>query len=518
MKLHSLYLFFITILMIFLSGNLFSQQTVKTVPDGNSAFAEKWEWALQDAQKTSPNREFWIATSITRDMGVDEFIWSNGDIFAYMHGHHESDQPSLSLILKKQPDASSGVSEAEQLRMAAENALQEAKGLRATKKKVPQEIALMFQYRGKSKRLGDAHNIAIVSMALPFDFDRQVVYWVGNVAQSASLPMFKRMYAEARKKRQREQLISIIGMHDNANEVIPFLDGVLKSDETADVREEAAEWLGWQQDVRAVKILVRTARDDRSLDVREEAVEALGQSDLPAAEKALISFATESRDVAIRENAVEALAYYPGEKSLTTLKKVAFEDPKVDVQEEAVSAIAYRKDDASYATLKAILENHRRPDVREEALDALASYKRSDLPGILKHIAFNDRDEDVQEEAIELMVSQEIGDPLSTLTSIIRTHPNPEIKETAVEVLAHLAADKAVAVLEETIKDSDDRKLKLNALNMLLEMDDNAGIPKLIEIGKTHQDRSIRKRAIMLLGETEDPRAIDALIEIAGAE
>jgi HEAT repeat protein len=97
---------------------------------------------------------------------------------------------------------------------------------------------------------------------------------------------------------------------------------VLESRETDDIRQDAAFWMGQQNDRRAFNILMRAAQKDRSRKVKEGAVFALSQ--LPGNEgvEALIKVAKTHPNAGLRKKAIFWLAETGDPRALEVLVEI----------------------------------------------------------------------------------------------------------------------------------------------------------------------------------------------------
>ena len=134
---------------------------------------------------------------------------------------------------------------------------------------------------------------------------------LGTVSDAESVAHLRALYDRASNDRLREALVEGVAIHDTESLVLPFLQQVLDGNASTDVREEAAEGLGFHDGNDSLRMLVTLARGDRSPEVRREAAEAMGMLRRPDAADTLVALAGTARDIEVRLEATEALGASP---------------------------------------------------------------------------------------------------------------------------------------------------------------------------------------------------------------
>jgi len=259
------------------------------------------------------------------------------------------------------------------LRAAAERALQEAGGRPRLEAKVMKEIAILMRFPAAGGR--DPADVEISNMTLSGDLDGLPLFWLGPAADAESVVLLKEYYERARTERAKERLLWAVSIHQSPDLVIPFLDKILNSREPDDIREDAAIFLGEQDDPRALDLLKKVLASDPSSEVRENAVWGLQEMTLPAAEDLIIETALKTKDREVRENAVQALAEKASRKAVAALEKIAFDDRETEIQKHAVYAFNELPGREGLPYLIKIARTHHNPEVRKAAIYALGDSK-----------------------------------------------------------------------------------------------------------------------------------------------
>lgn len=225
----------------------------------SQSLTSRWEWAR--AQGNSG--DFWVGYQITRFMDSNSYI-----------GHfsnHWRDRASLQEVIYGTPPSRKN----ESITATAKRVLAELNGQPV--QLVRKDVALLFRFRN-----GNPSEVRVTNMELPVDLSSRSLYWLGRAQDPESVILAGSLFKKATDADYKEDLVTAVGVHADADETVPFLKDVLQSDEPGEVRENAAFWLG-QTDVEpALSILVHAARSDASDDVREKAVFALSQMEREA--------------------------------------------------------------------------------------------------------------------------------------------------------------------------------------------------------------------------------------------
>ncbi len=119
----------------------------------------------------------------------------------------------------------------------------------------------------------------------------------------------------------RKNAVKIIGKHQGDPQIVTALIKVLKKDSKIEVRQEAAEHLGWIGDENATQTLIDTVQNDEDAIVREIAIRALGRLKSAYAVDPLIEALQDAEEDNIRERAAEALGQINDARAIVPLSK-----------------------------------------------------------------------------------------------------------------------------------------------------------------------------------------------------
>ena len=355
----------ITVLLFLrmLPASLTGQQSVVFCPDRAESLSRRWAWAEDEATQAAYRNGFWIGYHIERWMGERSFTGS------YSWPPRE-DEPTLNEVLFgiEVEDLTPEISDTETIRRTAKAALELSEQKRRPEKKVLKKVAILFRYRRDGRRDTRLEALKMSNLSLHVDLKDLPVLWLGGAEDPESIMLLDAKFSRAESDEQKERFVSAIGIHDDADAVIPPLRRILTGSEPDEVREQAAFWLGQQDDERVFPILMRTAKTDASGDVREKAVFAISQVELPEAVDHLVELAKNARDREVQEKAVFWLGQTGDPKALTILLEIARSDNDAGLREKAVFGLYQIENEDGIEALIDLAYKSRHRNVREKSI------------------------------------------------------------------------------------------------------------------------------------------------------
>lgn len=239
-------------------------------PRPEAPLMERIEWARGEAGRLSLKDGFWIAYGIRRLTGEHSF-------FGRFDGWTRRNRPTLEDIVSPRP-AVKPLPDDEVIKKAAQDALDRSDPKRPPERMVWKDTGLLMKYGSPAEDRPAA--IYLSDLSLPFDLEGLTLLWLGPAQDADSVLYLKALYGRMASAVLKEDILDAIGLHRNPDQVIPFLEEILRGPNPDSLRENAASLLGEQQDERAVAILKRTVRTDPSAGVRDEALDALAETEL----------------------------------------------------------------------------------------------------------------------------------------------------------------------------------------------------------------------------------------------
>jgi hypothetical protein len=338
-------------------------------PRPDDKLEARWEWALESANKKGFNDGFWVAYSIQHLMGQDTFFASTGR-YTY-HSSYASldlmDGRSLGEVVygkKLIPD----LSNEEQVKKIAKKTLEEMDNPHKEQRKVWKDVAILFFYKPPSDL---PENIRYNNLSVPFDPNGFPLFWLDKANDGESVSILSKLYGSTENEKFQKRLLGAIGLHSKPELVVPFLEKVLNSRSSENLRGRAAVELGDQNSERSLELLLEFAQHDRSLHVRKRAVSGMEDLEMPAATGGLIALARNADHYDIRRRAISALGDKASRKSVKALEDIAFNDSDTLIQKRAVYAFEDLPDGEGIPYLIKIANEHPNPSVRKSAIYSL---------------------------------------------------------------------------------------------------------------------------------------------------
>jgi HEAT repeat protein len=333
-------------------------QSVRSVPDSIKSLDGKWEWALKD----SGNKSFYIGYAIQRLMGENSHIgcWNTS---------HREKKTLYEIITGKKLETAFSWYKEKSISEAAKDALSRAQGLnKKPEKKVLKEVALIFEFEPGYKDKYDFIGIKVNNMDHHVDLDDIPVYWLGKAGDPESVNLLKGVFYKRDSEPIRKKMVMAVALHDNSNEVFPFLKKVLTGKYPDSIRKSATFWIGEHEHTESVKVLIQTAEKDQSSAVRKAAVFGLYRINLTAADDALIKIAKQGRDYDSRKQAIFWLGQKAIKRSAEVLKSVVDDDSDVSIQNQAVFALSQLSNGKGIPHLVKIAKTHKNMKIRKKAI------------------------------------------------------------------------------------------------------------------------------------------------------
>ncbi len=365
--------FLITALSSFIFSQVFHHQ------NPTAELVEKWDWALQEAERLELKAGFWIGYSIKRLMWEHQYIFStNVHITSSTYFPHSPMGDSLEKILSGKVTYTP-LSDEEKVKLKAKRALADLEKKRDSEQKVWKDVAILYKFGSVSSRVPETLHVS--NLYLPFDPKGLPIFWLDEAEDPQSIAILSSLYERINREDFKKRVITIVGLHGTSEQAVSFLEEVLSSRDSDSLRARAALELGDQDHERAVQLLHQTAKNDRSYEVRKKSVYGLEDINLPSAADALIGIAQNCKESEIRKRAIDCLADIATKKAASALKDIASKDGDTDIQKRAVYALEDFPDNEGIPYLIDIAKTHHKVIVRKAAIYCLGD---SDDPRALQ--------------------------------------------------------------------------------------------------------------------------------------
>jgi HEAT repeat protein/beta-lactamase regulating signal transducer with metallopeptidase domain len=469
--------------------------TVVRVPDASQPLAQRWDWARAQARQLG-KRAYWIGYTIPRPEWLDHSVYvdrgmevrgeNNITISGRMYGNFQGFMFRGVRLgpLTGAPDSD--------------------------------DIVMLFAFTATQNGTPVLSHVHVASSYLPVDFRGRSLVWLGPATDAQSLPVVQGLLAATTNPELREDMVAAIGIHGTSAAVVPALVHLLTGSEPDGVRQQAAEWLGFQPTAASVAALSAAARTDKSGDVRREAAEALGENAFPTATDSTIAIAKSGLDSDTRRQAVESLGEKGNDRAYNAVVSIARTEPDEDVARAAVEALGEMPSDQGLPALREIARSHPRSDVRREAIETLADHlPTAEAVALMKSVATNDAEPDVQREAIEKLGDlAPTAETVTYLSNLMSSSHSEDVQRQALESLADLGQLGMPAVIDAA-RTHPSADLRRAAVETIGDKSPSQALEILSDIARRDRDSDVQRQAVETLGDLHTPRAYNALVDLA---
>ncbi len=326
-------------------------QEVTRHSDEASSLEGRWAWAESEGARVQ-EKGYWVGYSIDKLMWEQSFIGSFGSRRSNKTLYEILGEPEK-IIDRTAWGMSNGYKR---------SAHHEGRLLL-------KEIAILF-YVDKSgkKEPSNPSEIKVSNLSLEVDLKRKPLIWLGAVEQDESIFHLTELYDDIKSSDLKEDVISALGLHTSARQILAFMEKVLETENDDDLKEAAVFWIGQQDLPESLEILKRVLASGWPADVREKAVFSISQMSLPEATETLIDLARNEPNREIRKNAIFWLGQKASRQAMEVLNEVLLDEGDVEVQKQAVFAVSQFPKDEAVPRLIEIAKNHQSTAVRKQAI------------------------------------------------------------------------------------------------------------------------------------------------------
>jgi hypothetical protein len=352
---------FVLALCITLYGTAFCAQTVIHCPNAGESLAQRWKWAIAEANTRGVSEPYWIGYSFDKLMDKNSFI---GSFYSDDRRH----KPSLCELLELQPcPVEKPHMHLNHREVMSGNITINDNG-DGNREKMVKPIGVLFEiYKGDggSETIED---IKTSNLSLYADLDDEPVIWLGEADDSASVAFLQSKYDQHQSLDVQKNIVSTVGFHPASDLATSFLSRVLKDGERTEIRKDAAFWLGQSNADEALGVLSHVARNDESEEVMESAVFAISQMQGERSTDTLIALARTGDNDEMRKKAMFWLGQKASRKATATLESIANDNDNTEIQRNAVFALTQLSDNEGVEPLIKIAKTHPNPEVRKSAI------------------------------------------------------------------------------------------------------------------------------------------------------
>jgi hypothetical protein len=338
-----------------------SKQTVIHCPDKGETLAQRWAWAMSEANSRGVTRPYWIGYSFNKLMDRNSFVGS-------FYSDERSDEPTLCELLELQPCIKENTHARLRHRETISGSVTFNDNSDGNHEKTLKPIGVLIEIGKSGDGFGAIDDIKTSNLSLYADLDNESLIWLGEAGDTASVGFLQSLYDKNQPEDVQKNIISAVGLDPASDIAESFLSRVLREADRTDVRKDAAFWLGQSGGSRALGVLSGVARNDESEDVMESAVFAISQMESEQSTDTLIALARGGNSDEMRKKAMFWLGQKASKKATATLEAIANDNDDEEVQKNAVFALTQLADDEGVEALIRIAKTHANPAVRKSAI------------------------------------------------------------------------------------------------------------------------------------------------------
>ncbi len=342
-------------------SNAYSQQVLHAPTEGCS-LAQRIDWAHSQVSTARHADGYWLGYSIKC------YMHENSHIGNYSSRH--SELPTLYGILSgrlTETTNAEAIREQEILNRAQQT-LQSPDSDKTPDEKVLKEVAILFRYPSTEAGPTQFDKVRLTNMDLHVDLDGRGLIWLGPVEDAESIPYLDGLYDKLSERKNKKDIMVAIALHESDSRVLPCLKKYITREKDAELRGEAAFWLGQQDSPDALKTLKEVFKKEESEHVQKKIVFAASQMSLEEATDFLIEMARSSESNKVRKEAIFWLGQKASKKAMESLSGIVFDKETTELHEQAVFAISQWPNDHSIPALSKIGRDHPNPEVRKKAI------------------------------------------------------------------------------------------------------------------------------------------------------
>ncbi len=329
----------------------FGQQVV-IHPDEDAPFDQRLAWAQQAGDRDG----FWVGYSISKFMYAGSWMgriggkgWETRKSLYTLIGKPELEEDMPAELKRELGFISDGIIHINDTE---------------SRTRVLKEIGVLVYYEGRTPTPAA---IQTTDMSLGVELDGKNLYWLGKAGDHESTSYLKSIFQKANEE-LKSDLLRSIAIHENKTANFAFIAGIVSSDASEDLREDAVFWIGQMDLPEGLTFLKGVVANDRSMDVREKAVFAISQMKSEAAMDELIDLAQHATERKVRKQAIFWLGQKASEKATALLEEIVYDEDDLEVQEHAVHALAQMPAEKSIPKLIEIANTHPSTSVRKKAI------------------------------------------------------------------------------------------------------------------------------------------------------
>ena len=259
-------------------------------------------------------------------------------------------------------------------------------------------------------------------------------------------------------------------------------------------------WMGHATNDESLTLLRGLVDTNTTTKVAENAVVSIAMHDDSRIDGIIEGFARNSTNNKVRQSAVFWLGQLPGSHPYLG-EVIRSEQEGTELRKQAAFSLGVSSDPQAMATLQSIYGSINNREVKKQIIFA----------------AFVNNDEEKDSLTGRSTSEKRSGSVEGTnfLIRVAETDSDNELKKQALFWIGQRAGQRSLEVLGKTVDSDDaDTDVQKQAVFAISQRPKDEAVPLLIKIARTHAKPEVRKQAMFWLGQTGDPRALEFFKEV----
>jgi HEAT repeats len=249
-------------------------------------------------------------------------------------------------------------------------------------------------------------------------------------------------------------------------------------------------WLGHATNDESLTLLRGIVESNATNKVAENAVVSIALHDDSRIEGIVEGFARNSTNHKVRESAVFWIGQLPGSHPYLG-EVIRNEQESTELRKQAAFSLGISSDPQAMTTLQSIYGTINHREVKKQIIFA----------------AFVNKDEEEK--------GRGSLEGVNFLIRVAESDSDNELKKQALFWIGQKAGQRSLDVLGKTVDSDDaDTDVQKQAVFAISQRPKDEAVPLLIKIARTHAKAEVRKQAMFWLGQTGDPRALEFFKEV----
>lgn len=317
---------------------------------------------------------------------------------------------------------------------------------------VEKEYGILFHFYGNKADFNEVDEIAASYMQKGIDIDKETIYWLGKSDPNQSVEFLMSIYNGKSSDKTKENMLSLIGIHTDSENDLPFYKKVLNDNGDNKLGKAAIFWIGQQDKTEGLEIIKSVLKQKELRDIWDEAVFSLSQMDIKEANEFLFDLAKNSKEREVKKKALFWIGQKSTDEAANLLKDVVYNDSNDEIQKEAIFGISQLKKEKGTELLFEIAEKHPESEIRKQAIFWLSQKAGQKVIQFISNAAYNDRDIEIKKQAVFALAQLDKNEGLDELVKLAKDHPSAQIRKEAIFWLSQKDDKRALEAIKDILK------------------------------------------------------------------